>query len=126
MVVIGTCFIRDEKNRFVQLKRGNDWGSIYLAIHPLRKGYSDANRAWKPPEDDCIPIKWPNGELEVVKITYKEETHRVGDMGHSYDVKSRIPAFVKMCHNKEVFFAFDEVKVCLIDFNKHRSKEDHK
>lgn len=77
---------------FVQLRRGNDWGSVYFAVQPLDdRGMASARRGITSVEGQVIEIKWPDGSISQERITHCVIFSRVSDHGTVSDVQSTIP-----------------------------------
>ncbi len=74
-------------NEFYQLKRGNDWGSVYFSHDPLvesRYGnrYASRARGWAFKDGQPRSVRFPDGTEGVIVIR-TEQRHRAStDHGH--------------------------------------------
>jgi len=99
-------------SEWVELKRGNDWGYVYLAETPLDEhGHADAHRGLKLQEDQELLVRFPNSYQERVRITSHRFTGRASDMGRHNDVSYSLPGFNYDVYGLAVWICLDQVQV---------------
>jgi hypothetical protein len=97
---------------WVRLKPGNDWGNVYFALEPLTEhGMAQFSRGIKVKDGDVARVRWDDGSTGHADIVLVRNTQMVGDMGHNYEVTSRIPHVKASVHGHEVLIPIDEVDV---------------
>ncbi len=98
-----------EKSDWVTLKRGSDWGVVYLAEPDklLKNGRSDHTLGIKLNVGDAIDIRWPNGEAETVSIVMRQEHCEVDRT----PVTSDVPGFNVLHKGITFWVCLDQVEV---------------
>jgi hypothetical protein len=107
----------DPEHEWVKLRRGNDWGVVYISRSPLRNGTASARRRVEIHEGAGYRVRWPDGTVSVERAKLGEPVHTtVGDMGHECPITYQLPGIVTMLHGREHWVPLDEVEVLATDF----------
>lgn len=62
------------KARWVKLRLGNDWETLYLAIDPLNDwGAANADRAYPLQAGETVLVRWPDGSLTLQKVVIRRK-----------------------------------------------------
>lgn len=97
--------------KFIKLKRGNDWGTGYIAPASMENGSSDARRGLKFKNREEVLVKYPNGTKEVIAIVLKDFYVTVNDMGCTSNVHYKLPGFNISYHGIETWVPLDMVEI---------------
>jgi hypothetical protein len=112
-------------SKFIQLKRGNDWGKEYLAINPLKKssGSADFSLGCRFKEGEKVAVKFPDGTEDKYPVVFKEFYDTVHDHGHQYEVTSQLPGIEIVSMGIKQWICLDEVEVKLKKHNLPKDSE---
>jgi hypothetical protein len=84
-------------SKWIQLKRGDDWGTIYYCFNPLTKhGTADHNLGWMFASTQHV--KFPTGTERRAHLVSVTSYRTIYDMGHEYKIQQtelhvQIPIF---------------------------------
>lgn len=99
---------------WVRLKGGNDWGNVYFALQPLTdRGMAEFARGIRVKDGERTLVRWDNGDMGETSIEVVRQDYTMGDMGHSYEVTSRVPHVVGSFNGHKVLVRIDQVDVPL-------------
>jgi hypothetical protein len=95
-------------NKWVQLKRGDDWGVEYVSAKPHDEGgYASYSRRIQVEHGDSIDVKWPDGTETTEKISCKKFSYHVSDMGHETNGWYELPGIIVDCRGVRVWAPLD-------------------
>jgi hypothetical protein len=90
---------------FSQLRRYDSWGSIVLHDGPAPE---KPGQRFQCPAGTRVRVRMPDGLECDLPVVLRTERHRVGDMGHDYDVDSKVPGVVLDCHGLFLWVPLDQ------------------
>ena len=103
---------RPERDEWVRLKGGNDWGNIYFALNPLNeRGMAEFRRGIKLQGGEPVVVRWASGDMGETTIELVRSTYRVGDMGKDYEVTSHVPHVVGSFNGHKILVHVADVEV---------------